>query len=235
MNEAQKLLARMSDGKIEFLILRLGRYANRESKRLDWRTGNSNELPDGETDDSIVSKAFERVLSGKRKWNPENDPDFAKYMMDVIDSLLSHLVNSKDNTMFGPPPEEGSADEAAWHGASPRHGRKYERSAEWMTQTAASPEEELLQKKERAANKRAMELLQESIKNDAELVKIVEAIKEGCDKNGEIAKQTGIDIRDVEKAKKRLNRKIAGVNEQMMNSIDNEFHSEKRSNHNGRK
>lgn len=226
MNEAQELLARMSDEEIEFLILRLGRYANRESKRLDWRTGNSNELPDGETDDSIVSKAFERVLSGNRKWNPENDPDFAKYMMDVIDSLLSHLVNSKDNTMFGPPPEEGSADEAAWHGASPKHGRKYERSADWMTQTAASPEEELLQKEQTAANKRAMELLHESIKNDAELVKVVEAIKEGCDKNGEIAKQTGIDIRDVEKAKKRLNRKIAGVNEQIMNSKDNEFDSE---------
>lgn len=235
MNEAQELLARMSDGEIEFLILRLGRYADRESKRLDWRTGNSNELPGGETDDSIVSKAFERVLSGKRKWNPENDPDFAKYMMDVIDSLLSHLVNSKDNTMFGPPPEEGSADESAWHGASPKHDRKYERSADWMTQTAASPEEELLQNEEKAANKRAMELLQESINNDAELVKIVEAIKEGCDKNGEIAKQTGIDIRDVEKAKKRLNRKIAGVNEQMMNSKGNEFDSEKRSNDNGRK
>lgn len=235
MNEAQKLLDGMSAGELDFLILRLGRYAERECRRLDWRTGNQKELPDGETDDSIVSKAFERVLSGKRNWNPQEDPDFAKYMMDVIDSLLSHLVNSKDNTMFGPPPEEGSVNETAWHGATPDHGRKFEQGADWMARTTASPEEVLLEKEQESANRRAMKLLQESIKNDAELLKIVKAIKDGCDKNGEIAKQTGIDIRDVEKAKKRLNRKIAGVNKQMMDSKDNESNSQKRSNENGRK
>ena len=235
MNEAQKLLDRMSAGELEFLILRLGRYAERECKRLDWRTNNRKELPDGETDGSIVSKAFERVLSGRRNWDPLEDPDFAKYMMDVIDSLLSHLVNSKDNTMFGPPPEEGGTDETAWHGVTPVHGRKFEQGADWMVRAIASPEEDLLQKEQLAANKRALELLLASINNDAELVKIVRAIKEGCDKNGEIAKQTGIDIQNVEKAKKRLNRKIAGVNKQLMNSKDNEFDSKKRSKDNGRK
>ncbi len=235
MNEAQQLLARMSGREQESLILRLGRYAERESKRLKWRTGNSKELPNGDTDGSIVSKAFERVMSGERKWNPQTDPDLAKYLMDVIDSLLSHLVNSKDNTMFRIPPEAGSADDAAWHGATHKHERKYEQSADWMTRTTPSPEQELIVKENTAAAKRAMELLEESIKNDTELVAIVKAIREGCDKNGEIAKQTGIDIRDVEIAKKRLDRRIASAGKQIKDSNNNRFVSEKRSNDNGRK
>lgn len=235
MNEAQKSLAQMSVKKLENLILRLGRYTKKECNRLDWRTKNSDELPGGETADSIVSKAFERVLSGKRKWNPQTDPDLAKYLMDVIDSLLSHLAESKDNTMFRVPPDAGTTEESAWHGATRKHERKHERSAEWMTQTALSPEQELIEKENAATAKRAVELLEESIKYDAELIAIVEAIREVCDKNGEITEHTGIAIRDVENAKKRLDRKIASVNKQIVNSENNGFISEKRSNDNGRK
>lgn len=234
MNEAQKSLAQMSVKKLENLILRLGRYTKKESNRLDWRTDNSDELPGGETTDSIVSKAFERVLSGRRKWNPQTDPDLARYLMDVIDSLLSHLVESKDNTMFRVPPDTGSRDEAAWHGATRKHERSHERSADWMTRTTLSPEQELIEKENAAAAKRTMELFEESIKNDAELVAIVEAIREGYDKNGEIAEYTGIAIRDVENAKKRLDRKIASVNKLIMNAENNGFISKKRSNDNGR-
>lgn len=234
MNEAQKSLAQMSVKKLENLILRLGRYAKKECNRLDWRTENSDELPGGETVDSIVSKAFERVLSGSRKWNPQTDPDLAKYLMDVIDSLLSHLAESKDNTMFRVPPDAGSTDERAWHGATRLHERGYERSADWMARTTLSPEQELIEKENSTAAKHAMELLEECIKNDAELVAIVGAIREGYDKNGEIAEHTGIAIRDVENAKKRLDRKIASVSKQITNSENNGFVSEKRSNDNGR-
>lgn len=239
MNDAQKLLARMSSQEQEHLILRLGRYSERESKglgeRLNWRTGNSKELPKGETDGSIVSKAFELVLSGKRKWNPQNDPDFAKYMMDVIDSLLSHLADSLDNRMLQVPPEAGDAKEAAWHGASRKHERTHERSADWMAQTALSPEQNLIEKEREAAEKRALTLLEKSIRGEDELVAIVEAIREGCAQNGEIAKRTGIDIRAVENAKKRLDRRIASVNQQMTNSEYKEFVSEIRRDDNGRK
>ncbi len=234
MNEAQKFLARMSDEEQESLILRLGRYAKRECSRLDWRTGNSSELPNGETDESIVSKAFERVLSGARKWNPQTDPDFAKYLMDVIDSLLSHLAGSKDNTMFKVPPDAGSKDELAWHGADPKHERKHERSADWISATGLSPEEILIEKEDAQAAKHALELLEESIKNDVELVIIVKVIREGCDKNGEIAEKTGIDIRDVEKAKKRLDRKIVGVNKQIKELNNDGFVVKERRNDNGR-
>jgi len=96
--EARAALAQLSDDALQTLILELGRYALSVSRRLYWRTGNAVDLPRGETVDSIVSKALTKVLTGERRWNPQTAPDLQKYLMGVIDSLLSHLAQHNDNT-----------------------------------------------------------------------------------------------------------------------------------------
>lgn len=97
------------------MIKELGLYASSVSRNLRWRTENSEELPGGETPGSIVSKAIKLVLQGTleepskgsppfkagvRRWDPQKHPDLKKYLMDVIDSLLSNLVKSRENRIF---------------------------------------------------------------------------------------------------------------------------------------
>src|SRR5262245_15828179 len=96
-DEVREAFARMSESELTEMILRLGRYTLRESNRLQWRTGDSVELPGGETIDSIVSLALEKTLSGERRWDPQSHPNLIEFLMDVIDSLLYHLATGKEN------------------------------------------------------------------------------------------------------------------------------------------
>lgn len=218
LNEAQKHLRLMSDEEQTKLILHLGWYALRVSNTLRWRTGDSVELPSGETIDSVVSLAFERVLSGERQWNPQTDPDITKYLMDVIDSLLYHLATGKDNTMLTTVPAEGSSDEAAWHVATRPHERKHEPDADWLARRSASPEQELLDREAAESEEAALTTLEEVVSDDAELTYILQAMRDGYDNPGEIAEIIGIDVREVYNAMKRLDRKVARVSRQFQPS-----------------
>ena len=187
---------------LQTLILELGRYALSVSRRLYWRTGNALDLPQGETVDSIVSKAFTKVLSGERQWNPLKAPDLKKYLMGVIDSLLNHLAEHKDNTTLRPLPrlEDGSdaplhpaADSVAWHQASP------------------DPETALMLREKTAYEDRLLQHLLDISQDDPLVVQLIEAMQAGHGKPGEIAKALGLPVTEVYKAVKRLDRKLLRV------------------------
>ncbi len=98
--KANEVLFSLTTEQWKEILLRLQRYAISVSRRLRWRSRNYQHLPNGETPDSVVSMAIEKVLTGERVWNPETHPDLTKYLRDVIDSLLSHLRTSLDNALF---------------------------------------------------------------------------------------------------------------------------------------
>jgi hypothetical protein len=218
INEARKILEGMSSKEFDRLVLHLGRYTQRETDRLPWRTGSAVDLPGGETVESIVYQAIEKAWAGERNWNPEQDPDFKKYLMDVIDSLVSHLFTGTDNKMFTTEPAEGSDDRRAWEGASRQHERKHERGADWMARRAASPEDLLLEKEEAARRRQGIELLLAESRDDEELTYVIQAMLDGHNKAGEIAKATGIEVRDVYNIMKRLDRKVEAVRKQLQNA-----------------
>ena len=217
-NEARKVLEGMSGKEFNRLVLHLGRYTLRETKRLQWRTGSAVDLPGGETVESIVYQAIEKVWAGERNWNPEQNPDFKKYLMDVIDSLVNHLFDSTDNKMFATEPVEGSDDRRVWEGASAKHERKHERSADWMARQSATPEDLLLEKEEAERRNQGIEMLLAESRGDEELTYVIQAMLDGYNKAGEIAKVTGIDIRDVYNVMKRLDRKVEAVRKQLQNA-----------------
>jgi len=93
-----------------------------------WRTRDREALPRGETIKSVVSLALERVLAGERRWNPAQQPDFMKFMRDVIDSLINHLARSRDNALLTALPEEGGQDEISWRAESDN----FRPGAEWL-------------------------------------------------------------------------------------------------------
>lgn len=217
-NEARKILEGMSSEEFERLVLHLGRYTLRETNRLQWRTGSAVALPGGETFESIVYQAIEKAWAGERNWNPEQDPDFKKYLMDVIDSLVSHLVASPDNKMFTMEPVEGSDDMRAWEGASRKHERKHEGGADWMARQPTSPEDLLLEKEEAERKRQGIEMLLAESRGDEDLTYVIQAMLDGYNKAGEIAQVTGIDVRDVYNIMKRLDRKVEAVHTQLQNT-----------------
>ena len=203
--EARTALAQLADEALNHMILALGRYALSVSSRLHWRTGNARELPGGETVDSIVSLAFTKVLTGERRWDPHQAPDLQKYLMTVIDSLLNHLAEKKDNTLLTPMPSVGDAHEtpmrqsvAAWHAQPPR-----------------DPEIALLQQEEVQHQARMMQLLLEVSHDDPVVTAIIRAMQDGHERPGDIATVVGIPATDVYNALKRLDRKIVRARQRL--------------------
>jgi len=211
LNEAREALTRMSEDELTDMILQLGRYALRESNRLRWRTGDSVELPGGETVDSIVSLALEKTLSGDRRWNPKSKPNIQEYLMDVIDSLLSHLATGKDNRLFVT--ASSAAIDSVESGRTP--SSQGQMGSDWLARSGVSPEEAVSKNEEEKLHERAIELLLASSKDDPILVQVVEAMLLGNDKADRIASATGLNIKEVYNAMKRLDRKAAQVSIQI--------------------
>jgi hypothetical protein len=200
--EARAVLAQLSDDALQTLILELGRYALSVSRRLYWRTGNAVDLPRGETVDSIVSKAFTKVLTGERRWNPQTAPDFQKYLMGVIDSLLNHLAQHKDNTTLRAVPRRHDGSDAP---LSPAPG-----ASDWH-QEPQDPESVLLHHEQTAYEDRVLQYLLDVSEDDPLVTQIIQAMRNGHDKPGDVATALGMSVSDVYNAMKRLDRKMMRV------------------------
>jgi hypothetical protein len=209
MNQARDLLGRMTDDKLERMILELGYYAAKVGNEYRWRTKEKEALPKGETVNSVVSLALEKVLSGERRWNPAQQPDFMKFMRDVIDSLMNHLARGKDNVLLTPAPDGDS--EGDWHTGS----KQAAHDVEWLARSEATPEQALIDKESQAQKDEAIQALLQECAGDQVLTKIVNAMLEGYAQCGEIAQVVGIEVKDVYNAMKRLDRKIASVSRRM--------------------
>jgi hypothetical protein len=202
-NAARAVLLQMKDEELEKMILHLGRYALRASNRLYWRTGNAGVLPGGETVESIVSLALEKAWTGERKWNPQLVPDIKRYLMDVIDSLLSHLASSRDNRILVSLPAAEQEDSSI---SSTPPERLH--AAEWMISSEESAEEQLLRKADEERERKAIEMLLGEARDDPKLTLVIKAMLDGHERASEIAAATRMDVKDVYNAMKRLDRKI---------------------------
>lgn len=231
MNQARLYLDALSAEEQDKLLFNLTKYAKNKAKnRYFWRTGTHTDLPDGETAPSIVSLAFERVLTtdkndkNSRNWNPETAPDFYKYMLGVIDSLLFHLATGEDNTIlvnennrqYARKDEETSvgvlaASEEKFIAA--KATRKFEDS-EWLVRNQPSPEDELVAAEEKAFNDQVLQTIYEAATDDAEVSAMIEAMDYNYKASREIAEFTGIDVDRIYNARKRLNTIVTKVKQQ---------------------
>lgn len=192
----------MSEAELERMIKELGRYALSVSRsKPRWRTADPMHLPRGESVESIVSLAFEKVLSGERHWEPDKAPDLKTYLMGVIDSLLSHLSRHKDNTAVTALPET----------AEPRERQE----SGWQAQPPADPETALLLQEQQQYEAQVVQLLLATSQDDPVVADIIRALQAGHAKAGEIAQVIGIPVTEVYNAMKRLDRKIVRTREQL--------------------
>lgn len=217
MNGAAELINNMTSEEYQRLVLGLTLYARRVAGGYRWRTSDPHELSGGHTVETIAAEAIAKAWLGERRWDETKQPDFKKYLRDVVDSLINHLANSKDNELVTKEPEAGtgSKDEQQWHTGSPQ--RKWQ--TDWMVRHPATPEEELLEHEEAedatAQSDRMIVMLLEEAQGDEELTYFIQALLDGYEKSGEIAEVTGIAIRDVYNIRKRFDRKAAVVRQRL--------------------
>lgn len=222
MNQAKLYLDSLSFEEQTKLLLNLTKYAKRTAKKYFWRTKNHTELSKGETSSSVVSLAFEKILTtgdDARNWNPETAPDFYKYVQGVIDSLLFHLATGEDNKIFVN--ETNRKFVANQNGAevlevaeekfvAAKATREFEDS-EWLVREQLSPEDEMIAAEKKAFYDGVLQAISEEAAADREVAAMIEAMDYGCGASREIADFTGIDVDRIYNARKRLNTIVSQV------------------------
>ena len=113
-------------------------------------------------------------------------------------------------------PEPGSADYAAWESGS----RKRDPTADWLVPRDRSPEAVLLQQEREALEDRALGLLIDECCEDPVLMAVLEAVMDGYEKPAEISRHKGIDIKEVNNAAKRLDRKLEIVRKRLAEELN---------------
>lgn len=111
-----ELLAQIEAASVnDEVISALGAHALCKLRGLDWRGRRGGAVPGGVDAQDVVQIAFERLLSGSRKWDAAKNPDFKQFILSVIDSIVSDLVRSPKNhrerevSMFAFEPDESES------------------------------------------------------------------------------------------------------------------------------
>jgi hypothetical protein len=204
--QAYLAICQIPEAEMKLIFLRLGGYSLRVCRAHRWRTKNAQNLPDGETPASLVTKAFELVLSGKRDWDPVTGPPLEKYLMDVIDSLISNLSTSCDNRILVSVPQAREGLEPA-----EMESRTPPPSAEWLASSGRSPEDILLAREQAAMEEQALDMLIDECEDHTEARVVLQETFDGCEKSSQIAAKTGLSITQVYNASKRISERIGAV------------------------
>ena len=198
MDERVFNLLNQADYDWENIALELTYHAVVKVKRLRWRTGSYESLPQGKTPEDLAYEAIEKVFSGDRRWNPDKNPDLLRYLKSVVDSLVSHLVESENHKrlQYFPETEDGVDLEEVLPLAATSLSRR-----------PKTPEEELLAKER---EERVLSEIFDAVDGDVELGALVEALMEGYTKPAEIAQAWNRDVKDVYPMVRKLKHRIEG-------------------------
>ena len=94
-----------TEAELERIILELTAYSTQVVGIRAWWVPRRI-LPRGYDPGDLALEAISRVLTGRRAWDPEAQPDFLAYLKGVVDSLLSHLLDSEEQKRMARPTGE---------------------------------------------------------------------------------------------------------------------------------
>lgn len=185
----------------ERITLDLVHYALFKVRRLKWRTGDRESLPEGKTAEDLAYEAIEKVLSGDRKWDPAACSDLLRYLKGVVDSLASHLVVSEEHRRVRrmPQTDEGQEVEELLRLSDP---------AADTAENLVDPETQVVG---RVAAEQFVDALFDEIAGDKELETMMDVLLRGIVKPKEIAAETGMNVERVYKLRERLDRAVQRV------------------------
>lgn len=125
-------------------------------------------------------EAINAVFTGERKWDPDKQPDLLKHLKNIVDSLVSHLVESAEHTQRELPREE--LEEQVFDPPD-------DKSPDALDELIAAD---------------VISKLKDRVKGNTDLELVLYCIEEGLSKPGDIADTLEIAIERVYKAKKEI-------------------------------
>lgn len=181
-------------------IPRLLYYASQKAKKKRWRTVFDGHLPEGKEVQDVVYHAIEKILSGERKWNPQEQPDLFSYLTSIIDSDLSHLAKGLENrTLVGEADIDGNSG-GNGYGKSP--------SMDSFPSSIPNPEMQHIIKEENARGEAFFFEFYDSLAGKPLLQGMIECIDDDIDKKADMAQKLGVPVQDIYNASKQLKRKL---------------------------
>jgi len=190
--EKDRVLHLLENANWKEIILKLTHYALHRARLYSWKSGKSDHLLGGKTPEDIACEAIEKVLSGKRDWDPDKYPNLLTHLQWVVKSDMEHLASSMEHQATGrmPEPEEEG----------------YETIPDPSSRT---PEEVLISREKEALEERLKGEMYAMVKGDEDLEMLLLCFEEGMDKPEIIAAQTGWDVSKIYNLKRKLLRKAA--------------------------
>jgi DNA-directed RNA polymerase specialized sigma24 family protein len=168
------------------LISRLADHALYRVRARYWRGVWNGHLPGGREPEDLASEAIANVLSGKRQWDPDKNPDVLPYLCSVVDSKVHHLVHSQENRrdrLFSP-----SADPDA------------DPISNLEDMTVNPPDEDRQAKEMEELNNKLLEALMDFVGDDPLLQDIIICTMDGLDNRAAIATQLGRTAQEITNA-----------------------------------
>jgi len=179
-----KRIEALETNELQELILRLTHYAEARVRFMcKWFP--SQRLAGGVEGKDLAMDAITRVLQGRRRWDPDTEPDLLAYLKSVVKSILHDRVTETRREAVAPDPDDGPPliDQVA----TPNPG----------------PEQNAVAAEETAATNRMLEALD---KEEDQLVFL--SILDGTDKPAEIARALNRPVRDIYRIKQKIMRRL---------------------------
>lgn len=186
-------------------IPRLRRYARERASRLTWAGSHRGPLPGGRQPEDVAHAAIEKVLTGARVWDEAAQPDLAVFLESVVDSEISHLVESWEHRHIRPAAALPAASDDGEPAPDPIAG---------YPSPAAGPLERVMGGEEARGQEAFAAAFIASVADDPVLKRIVECIVADVVKPGEIAARLGIPISEIYNRRKQLQRRLTAFYEQ---------------------
>ena len=142
----------------------------------------------------FVNTAFTRVFAGKRKWNKSKYVTLFGFLRSVVNSVISHAVES---------PENKHGWNLSFDDANDDEPAEYQHPSREANPATAVIDREWTERQVKF-HEAAMKLLD----GDQFLIDLLECMQAGITERSEIATVLGVPVEHVDNEKKRLKRKL---------------------------
>ncbi len=180
----------LSDDEWAELVERLSLYADSKLRKLYWRglrIAQGGTVPGGVRPEDLAAEAITSFLEGTRHWNQEKQPEFLRFLMSIIDSKVSTLVEGLENRV------------------TRRIDTTDRRRNPLLKQVSSAKRPDTIVAEEEVRNRTRTAILKE-IDGDEMVEQLFECLEAEIDKPAEIAQLLDVDKAEVNNAQKRLRR-----------------------------
>ncbi|HEG43626.1 hypothetical protein LCGC14_2538300 [marine sediment metagenome] len=184
-------LAEFTEQDWQGLLDRLTVHAQRKYVKLGWFSNGKYRNPQGHGPEDVAAEAITRTIEGRRTYDEKKCPDFYYFLKRCVDSIISHLIDSKETEITESMPsivtDKGAVKEIELEGCE------------------ASP---LIICTKKDLAEKVEFILRKAFEQDEIVCGILDCLDAGIDKRSEMAEYLEVSLKEIDNAKKRLRREV---------------------------